>query len=207
MERNNVQTGSSKTAKDRDFALEEFKALNTEILARVGRQNTFLGFALVGSGLVARASGEIQSVEDLALFLGLMSFVLWIVLLVLVEQDYQIAIAGTYIQNVLYAKILYSQRPDAWEFHRAKKLIEISYGIKMAMSAKYLLVAVPMLGIDLGFPLQFAKSLETQSEMLGYGIAWTMVLTLKYAIFFSAIRASYVEYGNAARRIESTSNR
>ncbi len=119
-----------------EFAIEEFRALNAEILSRVGRQNTFLGFSIAVLGL-ALPLAKSQSITLVTLFdAGSITFVLWAILLVLAEQDYQIASVGNYVKNYLYSTLRSSglEPSPGWEIYISQRRGALTYTMQLSIS-------------------------------------------------------------------------
>lgn len=187
---------------ERGFALEEFRALNAEVISRVGRQNTFLGFALVSSSLIIPLFKVINNPVAILLMTAILSFVLWVILLVLAEQDYQIALVGGYIRNSIYPRIFsYSQTGRSlWEWHRTVMLDRLGKGMKAAMSAKYIFVGLPMIGIDLAaIPLCAIKVFPHPNTELFAAVATHLVLVvIRYYLAIRALNETHNEYARPA---------
>jgi hypothetical protein len=165
-----------------EFALEEYKSLHAESLERVRNQNTFVSFSLIAGTAIISTSELWENSADLLLVNISFSFILWVVFLIFIEQEYQVALIGNYIKEHLYP-IFGIERiglNPCWELYRTNKLGKVNIGFWFAMAAKYAFLLVPMGFID----IRMIPSSDTRS----------IILVLKYLIVIFALGQTIREY-------------
>ena len=191
-----------------DFLVEEYKILNNEVLSRVKRQTTFINIFLAGGGGLA---------IWLPMKLGTTSFwnwhlipymagaaLLWILFMITLEQDFQIAIIGMYVKKQLYPRIavdmtgrLASYTLPLWEGFREGVIKRAGFGIRAAMAAKYIFVGFPMVlldGLSLVATVRLWPCGQWYWESLEiYGvIVW---ISVRYVLAIAAMSATMSNYG------------
>lgn len=198
MEKPNLSTGRLPP----DFALEEYRALNAEILARVGRQNTFFSLALVALGLASSLFVEDKIDMASPMVSGACAIILGIILLVLIEQDYQIAIIGTYVRMRIYPILwTYGMSPlPGWETYLAGQRLEMPSAVKLAMIGKYGLVGLPILAIDWMFVHRFLvcgsswSCIRLASGDIGVVALCAVTMLVRDGVIFAALYATAMAF-------------
>lgn len=118
------------------------------------------------------------------MFAGVFTFLLWVVLLILAEQDYQIALAGKYVKTCLYPVLEKDglKPMPGWEAYMERRRRTMTYAVQTAI--KYAFVGLPILGIDvlvLGSfvfgqqPATFAHTIYLIVALIRYGIAFLVL--------------------------------
>lgn len=127
--------------------IEEFKLLQAETLQRL-RMQGFLSVAnlvLVFVGVVRFES--LCSLSMACMIVG--SCILWIGLMVVMEQDYNITLIAAYIKRHVYRSVgAPSARRTYWEFFRGDAILRFSPAVRAIMAMKYVAFFVPMLILD-----------------------------------------------------------
>lgn len=191
------QTVSSKKEAWSQFAIEEYRSLQAEALERVRSQNTFVGFALlIGTGVVS-ASPLWTNLSNLLTASIAFSFLLWIVILVFIEQEFQIALIGNYIRERVYPVIgVNNARSNlGWEMYRIGKISKSGIGVRLAITAKYAFLILPMIFVDLWWTPSVAPSLlQGITNRTGIIAGYYLLVILRYAVVVVALIKTVREY-------------
>ena len=180
-----------------EFALEEFRALNEEILERIRRQNTFVGFSLILASALIPTINLWINVTQASFVILAVSFILWIILLVYIEQDYQVAVIGNYIFERIYPLFDIHELGNnpCWEIYRSNNMRTQGIGIRLSMAAKYAFLIIPMLIVDIVIiPLVTIQLGLTRNLFIWIIIGYCLVIITKYFFSFLSFRETIMEY-------------